>query len=158
MIKKPKILGFLPYQLKQLTVATFLFKVRCVYGKRSGTDPSEGIKGTPSNTKAEAPYDAQVHAAVIITRLAKAAGKILQKLMRIHKCSYPPAAPTAPRALPPHPPRQLIRPGVFNTPCRGTALESPGVWHQTIAYDRAGEWTGRKDSYQQKVAEVGKPT
>lgn len=49
-----------------------------------------------------------------------------------------------------------VKLGALIAPCRRRQLKSPGVWHQIIDYDGAGERLGGKDSYQEKVAEVGK--
>lgn len=51
-----------------------------------------------------------------------------------------------------------VKLGVLTTPCKRRRLRSPGVWHQIIDYEGAGEWLGGKDSYQAKVAEVAKLT
>lgn len=37
-----------------------------------------------------------------------------------------------------------VKLGVLTTPCRRRSLKSPGVWHQIINYDGAGELLGER--------------
>lgn len=81
----------------------------------------------------------------------------ITKSERIWKGSHPPAAP---RGAPERPGRapldSSIRLGVLNTLRQRVGPQSPGVWHQIITWAGAGEWTGGRDSCQEKVAGVGK--